>query len=167
VSAIALVALAGACGERPDPERGPALDSATASAIRAESITAAAVAARPPSALWDVDRVSERLVRAGVGPRRLETVPPAPSFFLDATAAAFAVARGGELRVFIFADSVRRRTATDALDPLTVAPPGTASPWPSDPLLIVSNNLAAVMLGAPPVWRERVQLALEAGLPSK
>ena len=167
MTAIALVALVCACSERPEPDPGPALDSATLSAIRAESVTAAAVAARPPSALWDVDRVSERLVRAGVGPRRIDSVPPAPSFFRDAHAAVFAVAGGGQLRVFIFPDSARRRAATDELDPLTVAPPGATSPWPSEPLLIVSNNLAAVMLGSRPVQRERVQLALEAGLPSK
>jgi hypothetical protein len=166
-AAIALAALAAACADRAEPDPGPTLDSATLSAIRAESVTAAAVAARPPSALWDADRVSERLVRAGVGPRRIDSVPPAPSFFRDARVAAFAVVGGGQLRVFIFPDSARRRAATDGLDPVTVAPPGAESPWPSEPLLILSNNLAAVMLGSRPVYRERVQLALEAGLPSK
>ena len=135
-------------------------------AVQAESITAAAVAARPASPLWDVDRVSERLVRAGVAPRRIDPAPAVPPFFSTATAsAAFSVGRGGELRVFIFADSVARRRATSALDSATASPRGAPMAWPKEPLLIVGQNFAGIMMGGTDVLKERVQLALEAGLP--
>jgi hypothetical protein len=163
----ALLVFAAACGGVDRRAEGPALDSATRAAIRAESVTASAVAARPPSALWDVDRVAERLVRAAVGPRRIEPPPAVPPFLAGATTAAFTVARGGEVRVFLFRDSTQRRAVTELLDPATAAPVGVPSPWPSPPLLIISGNLAAVMLGSTPVQRERVQLALEAGLASQ
>ena len=135
-------------------------------AVRAESANAAAVAARPKSQLWDVDLVSERLVRAGVAPRRIEPPPRVPDFFSTATAsAAFNVGRGGELRVFIFADSVARRRATQGLDSATASPRGAAIAWPSTPLLIIGQNFAGIMMGGTAVLKERVQLALEAGLP--
>jgi hypothetical protein len=135
-------------------------------AVRAESANAAAVAARPKSPLWDVALVSERLVRAGVAPRRIEPSPPVPVFFSKATAsAAFNVGRGGELRVFIFADSAARRRATDGLDSATASPRGAAMAWASAPRLIVGQNFAAIMMGGTDVLKERVQLALEAGLP--
>jgi hypothetical protein len=128
-------------------------------------VNAAAVAALPPSALWDIARVSERLVRAGVNPRRIEPTPSAPEFLANTVTAAFAVARVGELRAFVFPDTLSRRRVTDLLDPATAAPRGSVAPWRSRPLLIVSQNLVAVMLGGSETQRERVQLALEAGLP--
>lgn len=128
-----------------------------------------AVAQRPASALWDPDRVSERLVRSGVAPRRVEPTPEVPAFLAGVTeSASFVVGRGGELRVFIYADSVARRRVTDALDPRTASPRGAARAWPLDPVgptLIVNGNLAAVLMGGTSALHERVQLALEAGLP--
>jgi hypothetical protein len=157
----ALLVLAGACGDSREEQLQTAIK-----AVSAESALAVAVEARPLTQLWDVDRASERLVRAGIAPRRIAPTPAVPSFLAGATAsAAFHVGRDGEVRVFIFADSTARRRATDALDERTVAPPGAISPWPERPLLIVGQNLAAVMLGGRDLLRERVQLALEAGLP--
>lgn len=164
-----LVVVVGGCShrDRADAARAHA-DSATIAAVRAESATAASVAGRPPSPLWDVDRVSERLVRSGVAPRRIEPAPAAPAFFATAVATgAFNVGRGGELRVFVFSDSLARRRATDALDPETASPRGSAPAWPQPPVLIGVQNLAAVLMGGTETLRERVQLALEAGLPSR
>ena len=161
LSRAALVALALACGESREQRAQTAIK-----AVSAESALAVAVEARPLSPLWDVDRASERLVRAGIAPRRITPTPDVPPFLSAATSsAAFHVGRDGEVRVFIFADSAARRRVTEALDERTVAPAGAASPWPERPLLIVGQNLAAVMLGGRDQLRERVQLALEAGLP--
>ena len=135
-------------------------------AVSAESATAAAVQARPLSPLWDVDRAAERLFRAGIAPRRITPAPDVPSYFATATSsAAFHVGRDGEVRVYMFADSAARRRVTEALDTRTAAPRGTSNPWEDRPLLIVAQNLAAVMIGGSDQLRERVQLALEAGLP--
>lgn len=143
-------------------------DSVTMAAVRTESATAESVATRPPSPLWDVDRVSERLVRAGVAPRRILPVPKAPAFFSAAReAGAFNVGRGGEVRVFIFVDSLARRRATDPLDPQTASPRGSGSAWPDGAILVVGQNMAAVIMGGTDRLKERVQLALEAGLPAQ
>jgi hypothetical protein len=166
-----LALMAGGCrgGDASDALRRA--DSATFVAIRAESATAVAVSQRAPSGAWDADRVSERLVRSGVAPRRVEPSPEVPGFFRDAIeSASFVVGRGGELRVYIFADSAARRRATDALDPRTASPRGAPRAWPLDPVgptLILNGNLAAVLLGGTSALHERVQLGLEAGLPSQ
>ncbi|HKS06886.1 MAG TPA: hypothetical protein VJR92_11270 [Gemmatimonadaceae bacterium] len=161
LSRAALLALVVACGESKEERTQTAIK-----AVSAESALAVAVDARPLSPLWDVDRASERLVRAGIAPRRITPTPDVPPFFSAATSsAAFHVGRDGEVRVFIFADSAARRRATGALDERTVAPAGAGSPWAERPMLIVGQNLAAVMLGGRDQLRERVQLALEAGLP--
>jgi hypothetical protein len=153
-------------GDSPVPQQP--VDSAAIALVRAESATASAVAAIPASGLWDVDRVSERLVRSGVAPRRIEPVPPKPAFFASANATgAFVVGRGGELRAFVFADSAARMRATASLDPATASPRGAATAWPGSPLLIVTQNLAAVLIGGSATLRERVQLALEAGVSAK
>lgn len=165
---LAMAASFAACGGRDSAGTRARPDSAAAAAVRAESATAAAVAARPRSQVWDVDRVSERLVRAGVAPRRIDPAPAVPPFFATATAsAAFNVGRGGELRVFIFADSTARRRATVALDPVTASPRGVSFAWPQTPVLIVGQNFAGIMMGGSAVLKERVQLALEAGLPKQ
>jgi hypothetical protein len=162
---IVLVA-AVACTDPAEKQR--IADSTAIVAVRAESATAAVVAARPPSALWDAERMSERMVRSGVAPRRIEPTPEVPAFFATAaSSAAFLVGRGGELRVYIFADSTARQRATDALDPRTASPRGERSVWPIDglgALLITNNNLAAVLFGGNSALHERVQLGIEAGL---
>lgn len=164
LSWTALLALTIACGDSSEERRQTAIK-----AVSAESALAVAVEARPLSQLWDIDRASERLFRAGIAPRRIAPTPVVPPFLSSATSsAAFHVGRDGEVRVFIFGDSAARRRATAGLDDSTVAPAGTSSPWPERPmrpLLIVGQNLAAVMLGGGDQLRERVQLAFEAGLP--
>ena len=156
-----------ACGgDAPPPiSRG---DSATVAAMRAESVTASYTAGVKPMGLWDVDHVSERLVRSGVAPRRVDPAPPAPEFLKSAKeVAAFSVGREGDLRVFIFADSNARRKVTESLDPATASPRGQPVAWSSAPVLIVVQNLVAVLMGGSPRFQERVQLALEAGLAAK
>jgi hypothetical protein len=92
-------------------------------------------------------------------------VPSAPEFFGTAReTAAFEVGRGGDLRVFIFRDSLERRRVTESLDPATASPRGQPVAWPAAPVLIVVQNLAAVMMGGSARLQERVQLVLEAGI---
>lgn len=153
-----------ACGKDVAPPISRA-DSATVAAMRAESVTASHSATVKPMGLWDVDRVSERLVRSGFAPRRVEPAPPPPAFLASAkTTAAFSVGREGDLRVFIFTDSLARRKVTESLDPATASPRGQPVAWPSAPVLIVVQNLMAVMMKGTPRLQDRVQLALEAGI---
>jgi hypothetical protein len=165
--AVVLCTAIGCAGDPPPPPISRA-DSATVAAMRAESVTASQVAALKPTGLWDVDHVSERLVRSGMAPRRLPSPPAAPAFLSSArSSAAFDVGREGKLLVFIFADSMARRKITETLDPATATPRGETVAWPSTPVLIVVQNLMGVMMGGSPRLQERVQLALEAGLASQ
>ncbi len=166
VRVFGILALLAACTDAPPPPSRPTIDVATVEAIRAESARAARVSALPRSSVWDLDRVSERLVRAGVNPRAVDTMPEVPEYLAGVAAGRFRVGRGGDLLVFLFADSLARRDLSTTLDPLTAAPPGAESPWGANPTLILSNNLLAVLVGGSSVLRERVQLAIEAGLPA-
>jgi len=163
---LGIGAFVAACGEAPAPPPPPVADAAMVAAIRAESARAVAVSSLPQSSQWDLARVSERLVRAGVNPRAVDTLPALPTFIGRAEVGRFRVGRGGDLIVLLFADSLARRAITETLDPESAAPPGLVSPWGESPLLIVSANLMAVFVGGSSSLRERVQLALEAGLPS-
>jgi hypothetical protein len=124
---------------------------------------------RPPpstTGLWDADHVEERLDRAGLAPRLDSTAAARQPAFMHVPARVFRVG-SAELRVYIYPDSAARARDTDALDPETVAPrtPGTPPvSWPATPTLIVSRNLAAILLTNSAQQRERVTLALEAGL---
>lgn len=70
------------------------------------------------------------------------------------------------VHAYLNADSAARRPATGGLDSLHLAPKGVASPYPFPRLLIVQNNLAAVLIGGSERQQERVSLALTAGLPA-
>jgi hypothetical protein len=166
---LVTLALLGACGEAPAPlpREAPtaALDAVAVAAVRAESLRANEVGARPSTGLWDLDRVSERLVRAGVNPRASDTIPEVPSFLGAPTAGRFRMGRTLDLLVYLYPDSLARQRAATSLDPALGAPPGAAVPWGTDPLLIQSVNLLAILTGGSSAQRERIQLALEAGLP--
>jgi hypothetical protein len=166
---LVTLVLLGACGEAPAPlpREAPAaaLDSLAVAAVRAESLRASEVVARPSTGLWDLDRVSERLVRAGVNPRASDTVPEVPSFLGTPAAGRFRMGRTLDLMVYLYPDSLARRRAAAALHPALVTPPGAIVPWGPDPLLIQSVNLLAILTGGSSAQRERIQLALEAGLP--
>jgi hypothetical protein len=74
-------------------------------------------------------------------------------------------AGGGEVYVWIYADSTARRGVTDRLDPETGVPPGTTSPFAPPMIFVTNNNLAAIITGGTEQNIERIMLALQAGLP--
>jgi len=166
--AIGTGVLLAACGDplpRPDASATTPLSAEAVAAVRAESLRAAAVLGRPRTGKWDRDLVAERLRRAGVNPRASDTAPLRPAFLGQPEATQFQIGRGASLAVYLYADSSARRAVTAGLDPESASPPGVPSPWGLDPLPIVSVNLFAVLSGGSSAMRERVQLALEAGLP--
>ena len=158
VAALVLVLLSAACGR----EAARAADSAAAVARVAEAQRSSP---RPPASstgLWDADHVEERLDRAGLAPVR-DSVP-ARQPFMRVPGVVFHVG-SAELQVYVYPDSASRARDTGALDTLTVSPPSAPVQWSASPSLIVSNNVAAILLADNLRQRERVRLALEAGLP--
>lgn len=70
-----------------------------------------------------------------------------------------------EIDVYVFPSARDRERAVAGIDSVTVAKPGVQAPWKSPPTLIVSNNLAAVLVSDDGRLIERVQDAITAGLP--
>ncbi len=132
--------------------------------IAAESAKVAAVHALPVTGLWDEPHLMDRLVHAGLAPRQATGTPVIGKYWNRPVTAL----QLGEstLYVYFYADSIARRRVTVTLDTATAAPQGMASPYPVPHLLIVNNNLAAVMVGGTDRAQERVMFAITAGLAS-
>lgn len=125
--------------------------------------TAAQVASVPATGLWSEAHLLDRLLRAGVAPRRVDEAPEGPEW-MPGRPLVFR-AGGGEVWAWIFADSAARSAVTDGLDPGTGTPPGRTVPYPPPMVFVVQNNLAAVIIGGTARNQDRITLALQAGLP--
>lgn len=157
---LAVIVLA-ACSS---PETQKARQQASAQvAVSAESAKASLARVTPSSGRWDDAHLVDRLVRAGLAPQA-DTGASVPAYWGAPVAVAYQVG-AATLFAYIFPDSAARRRATAALDPVSLAPKGAASPYAIPRLLIQQNNLAAVLVGGSDRQQERVQLALTAGLP--
>ena len=71
----------------------------------------------------------------------------------------------GHLEIFIYDDAAAMARDMAAIDTLTVAPRGVASPWEGTPVLVRAGNLAAVLITDNSSQIERLTLALTAGAP--
>ena len=125
--------------------------------------TAAQAAAVPATGLWSEAHLLDRLLRAGVAPRRVDEAAEGPAW-MPAKPLVFR-AGGGEVWAWVFADSTARRAVTDGLDPETGTPPGATVPYPPPMVFVLQNNLAAVIIGGTARNQDRITLALQAGLP--
>lgn len=158
---VALAALV-ACGS-PEERAARERDAARGAMAAAES-TGRQAAVLPATGLWSDAHVMDRLVRAGVAPRAHDgSIPEAP--WMGRAPLALR-AGGGEVFVWIFADSSARRAVTAALDPETGAPRGTVTPFAPPLVFVTQNNLAAVITGGTEQNIERIMLAFQAGLPA-
>ena len=72
----------------------------------------------------------------------------------------------GEIVFFLYADSAQRVRDTALLDTLTAAPRGSGGNWNQPPTLVVSRNVAVVLLSRETNVRIRVTDAFTAGLPT-
>jgi hypothetical protein len=158
---IMLPLLLAACGG--EAARVEQAKAERAGIAKSES-TAVRVAALPATGLWSKEHVLERLVRAGVAPREIADAPAGP-VWMRAPVVVFA-AGGGEVHVWIYADSMARKAVTAGLDAATGTPTGTVSPFAAPMVFVTQNNMAAVVTGGSETNQERVALALQAGLPA-
>ena len=144
-------------------DRQARLEKAGRTAIAAESTVAAAAAELPSTGKWDEPHLVERLVRAGLAPQARPGEKAEP--YWKAPLHAYQVG-AAMLHVYLYPDSLARRAVVATLDTLQAAPKGTAGVYPMPHILIVQNNLAAVLIGGSETQQERVRLAIEAGLPA-
>lgn len=150
-----------ACGSA--EEKAAEQQRAERTAMSEVETTAASAAAAPATGLWSEAHLLDRLVRAGVAPRRMEDPPVGPDWMPGEPIAINA--GGGQVFAWIFTDSTARRAVTGALEERTGAPEGRSAPYASPMRFIVQNNLAAYLTGGTERNQDRVALALTAGLP--
>ncbi len=91
--------------------------------------------------------------------------PPAADLLTGDGRAYKVGARDDELHIYVYPTTEARRIDTDALDSATVSPTGTKRAWPKLPLLVTSNNIAALVFTLNERTSERLANALSAGLP--
>jgi hypothetical protein len=84
--------------------------------------------------------------------------------FLSAPGIRYQVGRQ-ELQVYLYPSAADRERDFRAIDSASVSPRDSIVTWPDTPTLIVSNNLAAILVGGTPQQIERVSNAIRAGLP--
>ncbi|MBW7933742.1 MAG: hypothetical protein H3C62_09060 [Gemmatimonadaceae bacterium] len=154
----AALLLAGACGE--DPRVVRARKAQAEVAATAQQVRTAPHAV--PTGRWSQAQLTERLVNAGLAPRADDSIPSHP--VLPVSPVALRVGKA-HLVAWIFADSVARRTVSATIDTLTAIPKGQPNPFAEPPMFVMQNNLIAVLVGGSDRQRERVRLAIEAGLP--
>lgn len=91
--------------------------------------------------------------------------PPAWDF-LQGDGRAYTVGAGDdELHIYVYPDAAARQRDTDALDSAAVSPRGARRSYKVPPLLVTSNNLAALVFTLNERTSERLANALSAGLP--
>lgn len=71
---------------------------------------------------------------------------------------------GGELQAYIYADAGALARDTDRLDTATVSPPTMMISWVMPPTLIVSNNLALILLTRDLQLRKKIRDAVRPDL---
>lgn len=149
-----------ACGGESREERA----QAAARTARDEVVaTATRAATTPATGLWTEAQLLDRLVRAGVAPRRAEN-PRKIAPWMNREPVVL-LAGGGEVHVWIYPDSTARLAVTARLDPESATPRGETVPFTPPMRFVMQNNLAAVVSGGSERNLERVALALQAGLP--
>jgi hypothetical protein len=111
---------------------------------------------------WGQSQLTQRLVDAGLAPRPDDSLPPHPDYKVKPVAYRLG---GAHLLAWIYGDSMARRAVSATIDTLTAFPKAEASAaWAALPEFVVQNNLLAVIVGGSDRQRERIRLALEAGL---
>lgn len=116
--------------------------------------------------LWTPCAVEDRLVHAGLVVNKL-TAPSRYPFFSVAGIAFTIGAKSDQVEVFIYPSQTARERDTNALDSLNAAPKGQRYAYRVQPLLVTSNNLAALVFTLNERSQERMSLALSAGLPPR
>lgn len=156
---LASAALVAACGD--DPRIARAAKAQREVAAMAHSVRTVPHASA--TGRWDEGLLTERLVNAGLAPRADDSLPAHPR--LPVAPVGLRVGKA-HLLAWIFADSTVRQRVAAGIDTLTAIPKGQPNPFAEPPMFVMQNNLIAVLVGGSDRQRERVRLAIEAGLPA-
>ncbi len=156
-SALGALLLIAACGDDPRIARAAKAQREVAAVTQQLRSAPRTVS----TGRWDEVQLTRRLVNAGLAPRADDSLPTHPR--LPVTPVGLRVGKA-HLLAWIFADSVARKKVSATMDTLTAIPKGQQNPFAEPPMFLVQNNLIAVLVGGSDRQRERVRLAIEAGL---
>lgn len=156
---VALAATLAACESAEEKRARLAAESRTR--VEAAEAKASAVVAVPSTGLWSDAELNKRLVDAGLAPQRFDSVKALPWMGAPVIAYRLGVAT---LAAYVYHDSLARKAIAARLDPLTLAPTGTESPWGTPRQLVQNSNLLAVVVGGTDRQRDRIVTALAAGV---
>ncbi|MEA3245290.1 MAG: hypothetical protein U9Q74_03945 [Gemmatimonadota bacterium] len=156
---VALAAALAACESAEEKRARLAAESRTR--VEAAEAKASAVAAAPSTGVWSGAALTKRLVDAGLAPQRFDSVKALPWMGAPVIAYRLGVAT---LAAYVYHDSLARRQIAARLDPATLAPAGTVSPWGTPRQLVQNNNLLAIVVGGTDRQRDRIVTALAAGV---
>jgi hypothetical protein len=152
---VALTACGGA-------KEQPAVTDSVSAVVPAPAVTTASGCRL--SGTWQECSVEDRLVHAGLVTKKQDT--PVSSDLFSVTGIAYDVGAGeDEIQVFLYDSEAARRADTDRLDSAAVSPRGERRGYKVPPMLVTSNNLAALVFTLNPRSQERMANALSAGLP--
>lgn len=118
--------------------------------------------AGPGTVTWTLGGLQERLRREGL---EAIAVGEVRQPFMGGPGMRYKLP-GGELQAFLYADAGAVARDTDLLDSTTVSPPTMMITWVMPPTLILSNNLAVILITRDPVLREKVRAAVKPDRPS-
>ena len=158
-AAGAVVILATACESK--EERQARVQSEARTRVAAESVRASSTAPAASAGIWDDAQLAKRLVDAGLAPQRRDSVRSQLWMGVPVHAFTLGVAT---IDAYIYRDSLARREAVAKLDPMTFAPRGQSSPWGVPREVVENNNLVAIVVGGTDRQRERIVMALAAGV---
>src|SRR5690606_37108921 len=140
-----------------------AVDSGGAAPSGSDAVTGAEEAPCPMAGLWRRCSVLERLERSGFVVLPASDSVGQPGLGIAGEALLLGSA---ELQLYLYADSVDAVRQAAVLD-TAAARPAEAGGIRRAPAVIRSNNLLALLFNNNDRQRERVQLALTAGLPAR
>ena len=110
---------------------------------------------------WTLETLASRLASAGVHITHTEHNIRQP--FMSVAAVRLVASDHSELQVFLYADHRARQHDTDRLDPHRAAPPHMMITWRLPPTLLVSGNMAIILLTEHSATRDHVKRAIAHG----
>lgn len=136
---------------------------ATVVATPAQRVLDTAGTPCPHNGRWSVCTVERRLRQAGFVVKPVAGEPVKRAGF-SVTPAVYTLGRA-RVELFVYPDEASLARDLARMDTITVAPTGIVTAWETNPVLVRSGNLAAVLLSQNQRQVERFSLAITAGAP--
>jgi len=157
---LANIFIATACGQQTDKRTRSDSEGATAAVVTAAPIIPLQDTSGSGAINWSVGDLQKRLRDVGI-----DLVPAGDvrQPFLGAPGMRFTMPNG-EIQAYVYGDAVALSRDIDVLDTARVAPPGMMIEWRLPPALIVSNNLALILLTRDSQLRKTITEAVRPNL---